>query len=1166
MSRVQSGAVAEGIAEGVRLTFLDEGQRVPVEMLVTQELASALVRAALSQGDGRFALSFSSLFLGIWTTRNDAATRWLGETLTRETTSTLLRKANVSEAEVQRLVERPEAALGRWATEPLTRTVSARSALDEAARLAHDLGGIVDTRHLIAAYLSLPEYHEEDFRRLLLDRHALAASFGAAMAHAYVAEEAFWNEFGAHGRPPVVTKRSGPAPKVTGEPSPGPDLGAARLEGHVASALTLAAETAKGRAIGPLDVILAVLAQPGTPRSKAFRRLASIVPIASDPEHLKLAHTVSSKAPPDASRLTPEFARLLATIQRAERENGSKQDRLWGRDLVTAALLTEDAELERALAHASCPLDDARDQWFGFVTSDAQGPIARGYWEGIWRLAGVPLPAPYRSGYATETDQGDDKLGIEDEAHAFARLILDRNVAPPLSIGLLGDWGSGKSFFIEQIKKQIQTLKHGAHPELYSNVIEIEFNAWHASDSNLWASLVTHIFDEIWSKVQAPETSTKNKADAKDGLTAAIEEARGAVHQSEGQVTVAQAGLAAAEDDLERRKHELAWQGRTEVTSAALKEIAEQAGWRRPLETINDVTNAFRDLSSSSKRLEMVAASLFERPLLHVALPVGVALAGTLGVWHWLDGVEANPIFVQLSKWATTAAGAVSALVLPVRQAVTKVNDFSNKLETVEKDYDASVAALDDDDPVKARLTNARRELESAEASVKAAKDKLGELLNQRATMGPERRLGAFLEERVQSSQYRSQQGIISLVHKDFRVLSQLMKNLRDAPKSTGDGSTPEERAQLEKVREAIQPFDRIVLYVDDLDRCRPEHVVAMLEAVHLLLALDLFVAVVAVDARWLTRSLEVHYKDLLGTEEHEDDRGLRVSTPQGYLEKIFQITYALGPMDPKRFSDYVRFLAASEGGAGEEKEEKDESGSKRETASKDETSSQDATRTSAKKQAEVSTKSSGTSGIRARTAEGSGAPPETDETSSEPSENAGSNRRKDAQLSGEKAARERSSVVTITKGEQDVIAALVPLLPTPRIAKRLVNVYRLLKSSMKLDALARFQSEHRERSCLLMLAILFGRPAVAEVLLRALHEQEAPFDRPERSLVDAIKLYSERPERDLAEARAEWQVLHRTLLAMKLEQTVGDCAREPFDIARYSLAAGRDWHTWKRR
>ena len=118
-----------------------------------------------------------------------------------------------------------------------------------------------------------------------------------------------------------------------------------------------------------------------------------------------------------------------------------------------------------------------------------------------------------------------------------------------------------------------------------------------------------------------------------------------------------------------------------------------------------------------------------------------------------------------------------------------------------------------------------------------------------------------------------------------------------------------------EKVRDAIQPFDRIVLYVDDLDRCRPDHVVAMLEAVHLLLALDLFVAVVAVDARWLTRSLEVHYKDLLGTEEHEDDRGLRVSTPQGYLEKIFQITYALGPMDPRRFSDYVRFLAANEGG-----------------------------------------------------------------------------------------------------------------------------------------------------------------------------------------------------------------------------------------------------------
>jgi len=46
-------------------------------------------------------------------------------------------------------------------------------------------------------------------------------------------------------------------------------------------------------------------------------------------------------------------------------------------------------------------------------------------------------------------------------------------------------------------------------------------------------------------------------------------------------------------------------------------------------------------------------------------------------------------------------------------------------------------------------------------------------------------------------------------------------------------------------------PLQRIVLYVDDLDRCPPTKVVDVLRATHLLLALPLFVVIVAVDPRW---------------------------------------------------------------------------------------------------------------------------------------------------------------------------------------------------------------------------------------------------------------------------------------------------------------------------
>src|SRR5207253_1280509 len=89
------------------------------------------------------------------------------------------------------------------------------------------------------------------------------------------------------------------------------------------------------------------------------------------------------------------------------------------------------------------------------------------------------------------------------------------------------------------------------------------------------------------------------------------------------------------------------------------------------------------------------------------------------------------------------------------------------------------------------------------------------------------------------------------------------------------------------------------VLYIDDLDRCRPDRVIQVLEAVHLLLAFPLFAVVVAVDPRWLRRSLLKHYPNLIGPDpvkrqNQRKDGAQRLATPQDYLEKIFQVPFHL--------------------------------------------------------------------------------------------------------------------------------------------------------------------------------------------------------------------------------------------------------------------------------
>lgn len=91
----------------------------------------------------------------------------------------------------------------------------------------------------------------------------------------------------------------------------------------------------------------------------------------------------------------------------------------------------------------------------------------------------------------------------------------------------------------------------------------------------------------------------------------------------------------------------------------------------------------------------------------------------------------------------------------------------------------------------------------------------------------------------------------------------------------------------------------RVVVYIDDLDRCPPDRVVQVLEAVQLLVKTPLFIAVLAIDERYITRALEQFYKGVL----------LRHGSPSGtdYLEKIIQIPYRVRPIMANSLKTYLR-------------------------------------------------------------------------------------------------------------------------------------------------------------------------------------------------------------------------------------------------------------------
>jgi hypothetical protein len=119
----------------------------------------------------------------------------------------------------------------------------------------------------------------------------------------------------------------------------------------------------------------------------------------------------------------------------------------------------------------------------------------------------TPVPS---LGFNTDAPQGRDLLNVGREVEAFARLIASRNTATPLSIGIFGAWGSGKSFFMHRLRKRVASFaKLGRKEERASKyhgwIAQVDFNAWHYSEGNLAASFVDHIFRNL--RVEPEETT-----------------------------------------------------------------------------------------------------------------------------------------------------------------------------------------------------------------------------------------------------------------------------------------------------------------------------------------------------------------------------------------------------------------------------------------------------------------------------------------------------------------------------------------------------------------------------------------------------------------------------------------------------------------------------------
>ena len=396
-------------------------------------------------------------------------------------------------------------------------------------------------------------------------------------------------------------------------------------------------------------------------------------------------------------------------------------------------------------------------------------------------------------------------------------------------------------------------------------------------------------------------------------------------------------------------------------------------------------------------------------------------------------------------------------------------------------------------------------ELQKQTAEVEAARQRVRELEQAIEQLRADRQMLDFITRRNQSTDYTSHLGVIARAHKDFRELSAFLERVRNEPP----------QPDLPRV-------ERIVLYIDDLDRCPERKVMDVLQAVHLLLAFPMFVVVVGVDPRWLLHSVAESSPALRRGQQDEHLTSLELwqSTPLNYLEKIFQIPFTLSPMGPQGFGQLVDKVA----GARE--------GTRPAPASAPPIPAPAPTGPPVPAAAPV-------------------APPPPAPPQSRPVPT-----QQTAQATAVQPAKTPPSAaepLKIEAWEREFMKQLYCLIPSPRAGKRFINIYRMIRSTVDVSRWEAFVGNEKaggqHRHALFLLAILTGYPAEAAEILRPLIEREH-----NETWWEFIESFQSTAG-DWPELRFKLQSLHALI-----PETEG-CDVFRFyapDVARYSFQSGR--------
>ncbi|MEM7028161.1 MAG: P-loop NTPase fold protein, partial [Chloroflexota bacterium] len=800
-------------------------------------------------------------------------------------------------------------------------------------------------------------------------------------------------------------------------------------------------------------------------------------------------------------------------------------------------------DFQRILHDSGLDIAAVRSAYLAFI--EARYPDDE---QEAWRMI-LGVGADRLPQYSADDAQGkNDLLNIDPDVNALAALISTHRITPPLAIGIFGDWGSGKTFFMRRMQRRVNKLSRLARDShqpqhalsFFKNIVQIEFNAWHYVESNLWASMVEHIFTNLRiADDDKPSLIEKRQQQLLSQLQAA-KLFQNATQEEEERTRLIRD---AAKEKVEKIKaeQEEALNNLAEkhlTTTAILEQIKIPPGEMGPLTDLARDTNlieagqATLDFYGAIQEALAVLSrgNALVTPLVNakdrgrrfgalILIIIASPLLG-FGISFFLSQLTGLEVLEDFASWAGTLVTLLTAGAEWLRRQsawvstqITRAEKAKHTLDTLleekQAEFDKAISKA------QLELDHLEGDYQVALSEQLAAEKRVQDIQAQLAEPTAAQ-LARFIQERTDTNDYRKHLGLLAMIRRDFETLSNYITNINDKlldpeqnpaeiepidgsefdyqeGETASDSDASELEAHLPKkdsTNNTNEPDDsddginRIILYIDDLDRCPPDKVVQVLQAVHLLLAFPLFVVVVGVDSRWVSYSLTQQYRGLLKTGRTVSNDGLEFrpeATPYDYLEKIFQIPLWLEPVNaagtrnmlagliPEVIHDVTDRDRAIEGIDGDDPKQETrterwaaerQAGSRTKNLQIDENLSDDKT------QDDNSATTKGWS-YNTRTSE---------------------NTHRGLNLNPE--------TLQIRQSELTFMKDLSPILGrSPRAIKRFINVYRLIKVGLDDQQHHTFFDEKdpgisNSQVVMFLLAILTGIPSLSKVFFETIYDQ----------------------------------------------------------------------------